>query len=1203
MAVQDYKINYKSDFVLNINGDAGWAVPFCIKFWTGMPSQAYFVGFDGVKYVNCRVGDTPTQLLVMFDDHHLPIGKLEMQIAYHTTIEEFPGSVFDEVTNARDVIVTIDGTDYQVMLDFTGEDAPELEFDLPAYANEAERIQNELQRQQNEADRIAAELQREQTTAAAVQGAENVNAQLNGTTLTVTNRQGVSTSVNTKGEHGEQGPVGPEGPQGETGISIVSFLPKSETATTLIYTITYSNGYTQDVAIPKGPKGDTGATGPVGPQGPQGQTGVSITGFVETGETETDTLYNITFSNGTTQQVSIPKGEKGDQGPVGPQGPQGPMGDVAVITPEQQAAFTMYSVPGQNTDGPMNQQATTNAMSVSETLDLSSLNTFKRSTDPSKKWKSTYYGTIIPVASGEVYDIIPQEGKEAIILPLKRASWVIGESYANDIATGFNDRVVVAVGTTYRFVVPGDCVCLFVQTTIRSGDITPTIIRRSTPSQVEDVVKYNDNLVSGKGIYEEGSVLMEPLVLKYSIQNFQLGADMCWYEFRATGNIRHSEVYAAHEGDVIQLTNNNKYAAWYAFLQGVSTIGNAKPCAPTTGRSILQPGESVTIVAPKNTAYLYVTSETSGEVQRPQMVKYVKVKDASPNLGFTVELKGNGMTVATARGVLKGGKTYRFSLDKTEWQKSSISTSDNVVFTISVRGEYIVRVTRDINPRNVYYVHVNEDSEFDIGYRGDVGESINISVNDVSKEFNKQIFDIHFVDNTTYMESMMVKVGNGDLVRYRINAASGSTPIKMYSRSVRDDAYLLDSISAAEDGIMEGEFMPAKYNYGLDYTDEVFVVIQSVKSEGFTPYFHVFNYGEPEYGKIVFPHQFIVKPEEKVVLFSTNDAGATSYDDGALNYAQIIPADGRYYMIYMGFGKTTHKSPNICFAYSDDGINWVKGIPEGIEPPIPGTNVIMDITNFSSMTGIDEFSGIAEVNNGCGICEVNDPVNRYRMICSVRNIPNPSSDPDGTIAGMCEYMLKSNDLVHWTCVKKITMKPHDSMPCLISYGDKIKAYIRMWDYTQPVDKRRMVGVMWLDIWGNVIVPDSGIGFRGEYNSAAVRISPNTDLLIPTHFWVNNDGTLMHGDDELESYIVDDGIIRYAPSYNLDRIKDRSGAEGAYSGWAYGPGLVSIGMQQYLLCKIGQGSHSVEVESSESQFCLFPIQWVTYDSYNTSGDVG
>ena len=132
MAVQDYKINYKSDFVLNINGDAGWAVPFCIKFWTGMPSQAYFVGFDGVKYVNCRVGDTPTQLLVMFDDHHLPIGPLKMQIAYHTTIEEFPDRKFDEVTNPTNVTVDIDGTEYQVMLDFTGETGAEIDFSMPS---------------------------------------------------------------------------------------------------------------------------------------------------------------------------------------------------------------------------------------------------------------------------------------------------------------------------------------------------------------------------------------------------------------------------------------------------------------------------------------------------------------------------------------------------------------------------------------------------------------------------------------------------------------------------------------------------------------------------------------------------------------------------------------------------------------------------------------------------------------------------------------------------------------------------------------------------------------------------------------------------------------------------------------------------------------------------------------------------------------
>ena len=132
MAAQFYKINYKSDFVLTINSDAGWAVPFCIKFWTGMPSHGYFAGFDGENYVNCRVGDTPTQLLVMFDDHHMPIGPLRMQIAYHTTIEEFPDRKFDEVTNPTNVTVDIDGTEYQVMLDFTGETGAEIDFSMPS---------------------------------------------------------------------------------------------------------------------------------------------------------------------------------------------------------------------------------------------------------------------------------------------------------------------------------------------------------------------------------------------------------------------------------------------------------------------------------------------------------------------------------------------------------------------------------------------------------------------------------------------------------------------------------------------------------------------------------------------------------------------------------------------------------------------------------------------------------------------------------------------------------------------------------------------------------------------------------------------------------------------------------------------------------------------------------------------------------------
>ena len=160
MAVKIFRINYKSDFILTLKSDAGWMTPFCIKFWTGAPSQAYFVGYDGTAYTHCApVAGEPTKLLVQFDDHHLPIGNLQFQIGYHFTVADFPNDTEDEVINPASIIIEIDGEQYQVMLDFTGETAPEIEFALPAYANEAQRIANEEQRIKNEQQRINDEQQ------------------------------------------------------------------------------------------------------------------------------------------------------------------------------------------------------------------------------------------------------------------------------------------------------------------------------------------------------------------------------------------------------------------------------------------------------------------------------------------------------------------------------------------------------------------------------------------------------------------------------------------------------------------------------------------------------------------------------------------------------------------------------------------------------------------------------------------------------------------------------------------------------------------------------------------------------------------------------------------------------------------------------------------------------------------------------------
>ena len=226
-----FRINYKSDFILTLVSDAGWMTPFCIKFWTGAPSQAYYVQWDGETYIHCApVAGEPTKLQVQFDDHHLPIGNLKYQIAYHFTVADFPNDTEDEVLNQANITTEIDGEEYQVMLDFTGETAPEIQFSLPAYANEAQRIANEEARIANEEQRIDNEQQRianeEQRIAAeqgrvsaeagrvtefqqmmqqagtAIEGAENVDAELDGYDLTIINRRGESKTVNTKGVSG-----------------------------------------------------------------------------------------------------------------------------------------------------------------------------------------------------------------------------------------------------------------------------------------------------------------------------------------------------------------------------------------------------------------------------------------------------------------------------------------------------------------------------------------------------------------------------------------------------------------------------------------------------------------------------------------------------------------------------------------------------------------------------------------------------------------------------------------------------------------------------------------------------------------------------------------------------------------------------------------------------------------------------------------
>jgi hypothetical protein len=110
---------------------------------------------------------------------------------------------------------------------------------------------------------------------------------LSGATITITNRQGQSKTVDIlNGKDGIDGKDGKDGTKGD-----------------------------------KGDKGDTGETGATGPQGPQGEQGPQgIQG-----------LKGDKGDKGDTGATG-PQGPQGEQGPEGPQGPQGEKGDTPDLT-------------------------------------------------------------------------------------------------------------------------------------------------------------------------------------------------------------------------------------------------------------------------------------------------------------------------------------------------------------------------------------------------------------------------------------------------------------------------------------------------------------------------------------------------------------------------------------------------------------------------------------------------------------------------------------------------------------------------------------------------------------------------------------------------------------------------------------------------------------------------------------------------------
>lgn len=111
---------FKSDFQAILASDAGWAVPFRLKFYTNAPSRPFIACYDGTDYHNCHLQEDG-RLCIGFDNHGLGLGELMLQPTFYLNNECYRTGICDEAINPfKPVFVDTDGEEYTLALSLRG---------------------------------------------------------------------------------------------------------------------------------------------------------------------------------------------------------------------------------------------------------------------------------------------------------------------------------------------------------------------------------------------------------------------------------------------------------------------------------------------------------------------------------------------------------------------------------------------------------------------------------------------------------------------------------------------------------------------------------------------------------------------------------------------------------------------------------------------------------------------------------------------------------------------------------------------------------------------------------------------------------------------------------------------------------------------------------------------------------------------------
>ena len=241
------------------------------------------------------------------------------------------------------------------------------------------------------------------------------------------------------------------------------------------------------------------------------------------------------------------------------------------------------------------------------------------------------------------------------------------------------------------------------------------------------------------------------------------------------------------------------------------------------------------------------------------------------------------------------------------------------------------------------------------------------------------------------------------------------------------------------------------------------------------------------------------------------------FDDLFLGHGTTVKVNNNmYYMYYTCYGTDSRgkgKGELLAFAYSVDGRNWTKSYPPNVTH-----EVLLDDGTVMTDSNIIFLGGVKEHD----VVLVNDPEYPFRLIAN----KSVMQDTYTNMTYIC--MWKSKDGVNFIDEKIVVQNKFDSQPSVIVKDNILKVYHRMRNWYISA---RCIGVMYLDLGGNIVSPLTKLSNTLYYNSAAIQIDDHRELLLPTYY--NEQEVLKN---HYESIIVDGTNISKANS-NIESLKD------------------------------------------------------------------